>query len=175
MKSIGLCVTVLAATVACSQGTTSSPSPLPSVPSLPAPTPTRADIPGYDQRWQLTTVATDSSACVAAGRPLPPVGMRMSCEMATARSGSTLKALYCVHNYPTDHIDYTGTVQGDVFVAQMSPIPDVPLCGSSATLEGKVVGLFSKGGRHLDATEVDSYHLPAGDMQVTFSWSADLE
>ena len=111
MKSIGLCVTVLAAAVACSQGTTSSPSPLPSVPSLPAPTPTRADIPGYDQRWQLTTVATDSSACVAGGRPLPAVGMRMSCEMATARSGSTLKALYCVHNYPTDHIDYTGTVQ----------------------------------------------------------------
>jgi len=99
----------------------------------------------------------------------------MSCEMAIARSGSTLKALYCVHNYPTDHIDYTGTVQGDEFVAQMIPIPDVPLCGSSATLEGKVVGLFSKGGRHLDATEVDSYHLSSGDMQVTFSWSADLE
>ena len=71
MKSIGLCVTVLAAAVACSQGATSSPSPLPSVPSLPAPSPTRPDIPGYDQRWQLTTVATDSSACVAAGRPLP--------------------------------------------------------------------------------------------------------
>ncbi len=175
MKSNGLCVLALAAAVACSQGTTSSPSAPPSVPSLPAPSPTRADIPGYDQRWQLTTVATDSSACVAGGRPLPSVGMRMSCEMATARSGSTLKALYCVNNYPIDHLDYTGTVQGDEFVARMTPIPDVSLCGSSATLEGKVVGRFSKGGRHLDATEVDSYHFPAGDMQVTFSWSADLE
>jgi len=175
MKTIGLCVPILAAALACSQGPTSSPSVAPSVPSVPAPAPTRVDIPGYDQRWQLTTLATNSSDCASGGRPLPSVGMRMSCEMAIARSGSTLKALYCVQNYPTDHIDYIGTVQGDEFVAQMSPIPNVPLCGSSATLEGKVVGLFSKGGRHLDATEVDSYHLPAGDMQVTFSWSADLE
>jgi len=95
--------------------------------------------------------------------------------MAIARSGSTLKAIYCAHNYPTDHIEYTGTVQGDELVAQMIPIRDVPLCGSSATLEGKVVGLLSKDGRRLDATEVDSYHLPSGDMQVTFSWSADLK
>jgi hypothetical protein len=92
----------------------------------------------------------------------------MSCEMAIARSGSTLTALYCVHNYPTDHIDYTGTAQGDEFVARMTTIPDLTLCGSSATLEGKVVGLFSNGGRHLDATEVDTYHLSSGDVQVTF-------
>ena len=175
MKSIGLCVPVLAAAFACSQGPTSSPSAVPTVPSVPAPAPARADIPGYDQRWQLTTLATNSSACRSGGRPLPPVGMRMSCEMAIARSGSTLRAIYCAHNYPTDHIDYTGTVQGDEFVARMIPIPDIPLCGSSATLEGKVVGLISNGGRHLDATEVDTYHLSSGDMQVTFSWSADLE
>ena len=57
---------------------------------------------------------------------------------------------------PMDHIDYTGTVQGDEFVARMIPIPDIHVCGSSATLEGKVVGLISNGGRHLDATEVDT-------------------
>lgn len=175
MRVIGLCVPILAAAFACSQGTSSSPSVATGVPSAPTPAQPRVDIPGYDQRWQLTTLVTNSSACANGGRPLPGVGMRMSCEMAIARSGSTLKALYCVQNYPTDHIDYTGTVQGDELVAQMVPIPDVPLCAGSATLEGRVVGLFSKSGRHLDATEVDSYHLSSGDMQVTFSWSADLE
>jgi len=175
MKAIVLCIPILAAASACSQGTASSPSVAPNIPSVTAPSPARVDIPGYDQRWELTTTATNSSACASGGRPLPFVGMRMSCEMAIARSGSTLKAIYCAHNYPTDHIEYTGTVQGDELVAQMIPIRDVPLCGSSATLEGKVVGLLSKDGRRLDATEVDSYHLPSGDMQVTFSWSADLK
>ena len=95
--------------------------------------------------------------------------------MATARSGSTLNALYCASNYPTDHIDYTGTVQGDEFVARMTPIPNVPLCGSSATLEGKSSACSQRVGGILMQPKWTLYHLPDGDMQVTFSWSADLE
>ncbi len=94
--------------------------------------------------------------------------------MAATRSGSGVKFLYWVANYPTDDVDYAGTTDRDEFAAQSVPFVTT-VCGEQATFHGSLVGHFSNNGQHLDAQETWSYRLSSGEEELTFSWTADRQ
>ena len=137
-------------------------------PTLPAPR--TISLSDYDQTWQLTTRVTRVSNWRCSPSPAP--GGQATGAMAAARSGSDVRFLYFVANYPTDDVDYAGTTEHDDFAAQ-SVLFVTTVCGEQATFQGTLVGRFSNDGQHLDAQETWSYHLSSGDAGLSLSWTAD--
>ena len=147
-----------------------SPSPVSPASSNPLPGAAAAvaRIPGYEQAWLLTTVARQVTG-ESCGVTPAPAGTQHSGLMAAARSGSAVKFLYWVSNYPTDDVDYAGSLQGDEFTARTDPWP----ASSFGTFQGSLVGRFSADGRHVDASEIWTWHCSSGDEQYLIDWTAD--
>jgi hypothetical protein len=80
----------------------------------------------------------------------------------------------------SDDVSYSGTVTGDDFTAatgamlsqSCTDLNALPLHGTTVAT---VTGRFSADGKHLDATDVWSFHFPWGDETVSYTWHGDQQ
>lgn len=157
----------------CSDGPISiptAPSPPPSSTSTPA---TRAPIPPglQGEEWKLVTTLTTTTgpACWPTW-----IGRSSIWRLLVDRSTETVRLLYDIHNYPTDHIDYLGPLNGHEFAISTSWAMTRPCAnGKVERFTGSVTGRFSEDGPAITASEVWSYELASGEaFNMYFDWDA---
>jgi len=146
-----------------------------SAPTIPQPPPANKPV----GNWSLTTVITSVTGprnCLSA-RFRSQRGTPIAWSLSVVRSASSVAFDYDVNNWPTDDVLETGTVDGDAFTAQSAPWQVFfPACSDGTTLAGlfvgTVTGRFSSDGTHLTGSEVWSYQLTSGEIDVTMEWTA---
>ncbi len=85
-----------------------------------------------------------------------------------------MRLLYDIQNYPTDHVDYVGTLTGREFALSTRWDGGPPCAGRTVTyFTGSVTGRFSEDGRAITASEIWSYTLASGEkFDMHFDWDA---
>jgi hypothetical protein len=175
-----LLVVTLAVT-ACDGGYSVSPTG----PAPPVSTDTRPDPPQVrGDRWNLTTI---QRAVTGPGSKIcwrNADGTRIEWRMAVQRSGQSVSFLYDVDNWPLDHVELKGMIEGEQFTASADRIGDdgsepwtggFPCGGTQVKFlfEAEVSGQFSASGQALTATEVMTYRLTSGEVvSITHNWVA---
>jgi hypothetical protein len=147
--------------------TAPSPSPSTSTPATPAPIP--AGLHGEEWKLVTTLTATTGPACWPTS-----IGRSIVWRLLVDRSTKEVRLLYDIHNYPTDHIDYVGALNGREFAISTGWAGSMP-CASSKVerFAGSVTGRFSEDGRAITASEIWSYILTSGEtFNMYFDWDA---
>ena len=141
-----------------------------SVPSSAA-----AVAPPAGRYWLLTTTLTSVAGASVCFDRRGSLGARSDALLDVRRDGESITLLYDVRNYPTDHLELVGTVDGDRFEATTSR-PGYQPCGGARVdyeFESYVTGQISEDGRSITASERWTYRL-ASDQSVVlwFAWEA---
>jgi hypothetical protein len=110
------------------------------------------------------------------GDPCAIVGLRASfvptagAPWDVIRSGRSIVLRYLPGNYPTDHSDYTGTLNGRSFTASRaeSHSPGNWSCANGQIVRDpiqteRVSGAFASDDRSFDAVEIETWRLPSGE------------
>jgi hypothetical protein len=149
-------------TAGCGAGSPVAPVPAASTPSVPVASPA----PLWGLRTTVTSVTGPS--CFSALQ----VGRSVDWVLDVRRSGTEVRLLYDVRNFPTDHIELVGVQDGDAFTASTSFRGAQP-CTGTYVFDSRVAGQFSADGNTITATETWTYRLDSGDaIVVAFDWSA---
>ena len=123
-----------------------------------------AAVPAFGQNVRITPIGSHPGELCANDRAIvfeDPSGVRL---------------LYDISNYPTDHVDYAGELNGREF-AMTAGWDGGPPCRTGARVarfDGAVTGRFSEDGRGIAAKEVWTYSLSSGEtFNMHFDWSAE--
>lgn len=126
--------------------------------------------------WKLTTTLTSVTGPAICFDRRTAVGTSIDWLLEVRRAGAALTLLYDVRNYPIDHIELVGTIEGDAFTASTSWPGYQPCDGARVNyqFESRVAGRFSTDGRAITAKETWTYRLDSGEAVVlSFDWGAE--
>jgi hypothetical protein len=147
----------------------SAPSPPPSVSTPATPPPMPSGLRG--EEWRLVTTLTAATGPVCWPTE---IGRSIVWRLLVDRSAQTVRLLYDIQNYPTDHVDYIGPLMGLEFVLSTGWTGGLPCAsGKVERFTGSVTGRFSADGRAITAKEIWSYGLTSGEaFNMYFDWDA---
>ena len=158
-------------------GGPSSAAVQPTPVAIPAQAATRVPAPvsAQGEPWDLTTTirAVAGDPCgTYAGR----VGSSIDWSMAVERTNASVRLLYDVRNWPTDHVEYVSALNGDAFEATSRDGFGFPQdCGGRHYAwrgSGYVAGAFSSDGRSVSGREEWNYATASGDeLRLFLDWS----
>jgi hypothetical protein len=97
--------------------------------------------------------------------------------MVVERTATSVRLLYDVRNYPTDHVEYVSPLAGGAFEGTSTDGFGFPqTCGGRQYQwrgSGHVAGQFSADGRTITGREEWNYATTSGDEQrLFFDWKA---
>ena len=147
-----------------------------------APTPPAAPVPASQpvalqgDLWDLTSTLRSVAGDVC-GIYAPTIGRSIDWIMVVERTATSVRLLYDVRNYPTDHVEYASPLTGDAFEGVSTYGFGWPQrCGGRQyqwSGSGHVAGQFSADGRTISGREEWNYATASGDEQrLFFDWTA---
>jgi hypothetical protein len=142
-------------------------SPRPSAPTI-------AD----GERWNLTTRLTSVTGR-RCEESVEELGENVDWLMVIARAGESVTLHLYLHGDPSDHLPFTGTIQGNEFSAVAANQSGRTRCDGTQlgfTSEARASGRFSVDGRALTGEHTTAVHLASSETSTTsYEWNATLQ